>query len=71
VEAARAEGFAEGSVGKHEELGLDAVDAGSGLDELEEMVEEGVADGVVGGFGFAVGVDVADDGLAPSQTQKA
>jgi hypothetical protein len=63
VEAAAEEGCGEGSCGKHEELGLGAVDAGGSLEGLEEVIEEDVADGIGDSFGFVEGVDVADDGF--------
>ena len=62
-EAAGREGGAEGAGGKHEELRLDAVDAGGGLQHLEQVNEEGLADGVGEVFAFAKGIDVAEDGL--------
>jgi hypothetical protein len=63
VEAGGEERAVEGAGGEHEELGFDAADAGCVLEELDEVVEEGFADGVAGGGGLVEGVDVADDGL--------
>ena len=62
-EAAGGEGFAERAGGEHEKLRLDAVDAGGGLQHLEQMDEEGFADGVGEVLAFAEGVDVAEDSL--------
>jgi hypothetical protein len=62
-EAARGEGLREGAGGEHEELRLDAVDAGGGLQHLEQMNEESLADGVAGALALAEGVDVAEDGF--------
>jgi hypothetical protein len=55
---------------EQEQLRFDAVDARGVLEEFNEVVEQGVADGIVEALGLVEGVEVADDGLGGLEDAK-